>query len=131
MAYFAKVNIGIPPYEVVTIGEILKDHHIQALGEERLNELVKENALGVQRDASPTPATAPAEEQPEEENAAEEAEQDETEGETVEAAEETGGEETEELALPMDELVNDAPAEDTVETSKKKGRKKKNEDQDA
>ena len=125
MAYFAKVNIGIPPFGVVTFGEMLKDEHIQALGSERVAELVKEKALGVQNDACPAPAPIPAEDHPEETMTADEAEQ--TDG--AEEPDETD-EEGDELNLPMDELVNDAP-EDTGETTKKKGRKKKNEDQDA
>ena len=129
MAYFAKANIGIPPFGVVTFGEMLKDEHIQALGSERVAELVKEKALGVQNDACPAPVPIHAEDHPEETMTADEAEQTDDAEEPEEEADETE-EEGDELNLPMDELVNDAP-EDTGETPKKKGRKKKNEDQDA
>ena len=134
--YFAKANIGIPPYGIVTVGEVLKDHHIEALGSERVAEMLKEKVLGVQRDTDPVPAPLPIEESPEESGTAEEAEQQNDNGETKEEAdeaEEETGEEADELVLPMDELVKDAPEEtgSKPDEKAKKGRAKQHEDQDA
>ncbi len=133
--YFAKVNIGIPPYGIVTVGEVLKDHHIEALGSERVAEMLKEKALGVQHDTDPAPAPLPIEENHEEADAAEDAEQQDSVSETGEETDEADGseEEADELVLPMDELVKDAPEEAVSKPAQntRKGKAKKNENQDA
>ena len=123
--YFAKSNIGIPPYGIVTVGEVLKDHHINALGSERVEEMLKENVIGVQHDTETEPATIPMEEHTENTNSAKEAEKQEDKGETEEEADE--------LVLPMDGLVKDAPEETgkKPEKNEKKGRAKQSENQDA
>ena len=60
MQYYAKVNTASPATGFISIGEVLTEKQAAALGEEKLNELVKDNVLGVCADENkPAPASEP------------------------------------------------------------------------
>lgn len=51
--------IGAPGFGLLTPGEVLTEAHVRALGEERLNELVKSHALDVMVTRDEQPPVAP------------------------------------------------------------------------
>ena len=60
MQYYAKVNTASPATGFISIGEVLTEKQAAALGEEKLNELVRNNVLGVCADENkPAPASEP------------------------------------------------------------------------
>ena len=60
MQYYAKVNTASPATGFISVGEVLTEKQAAALGEEKLNELVRDNVLGVCADENkPAPASEP------------------------------------------------------------------------
>ena len=83
MEYYAKVHTASPATGFITMGEILTAKQAEALGDEKIRELIDRGVLG-EVDASPTlraeePVTEPVEKSPEitveAEGAAEESEE--------------------------------------------------------
>lgn len=95
--YFAKANIGIFGQGLVTFGEILNEKQLTALGHERVQELVRDGALGIQEDAPPA---APKDEPPKPESEAEPQETDQEQ----ETPPDTG-EEMPDLGISPDDLM--------------------------
>lgn len=112
-SYFAKANIGIFGQGLVTPGEILNEKQLAAIGSERVEEMVREGAMGFQEEAPPSSPVK--EKQPEE---AQEAAHETDETENPEESEEP------DLNLSPDEVVVEeaAPKADKPE----KGGKGKN-----
>lgn len=57
MQYCAIVNTATPATGLITVGEVLTDRQAAALGEEKLEELVRVGVLRVMRDAPSAPET--------------------------------------------------------------------------
>lgn len=115
--YFAKAYIGIPG-GMATYGEALTEKQLEALGEERVHELVKNGCLGVHDAPDPAPVQesilppASDDEDAEDVGQAEPPEDDDGE-ETDEAPEESLD------AVAMDDLIDDQPEAEPEKPAKK------------
>lgn len=104
MLYYAKVNTATPATGLITIGSVLTDKQVKALGEEKLAELVRENVIVAKSGQAST-------EEPEgstEETLAEDLEAKDPESATTES-EEYEDEDEEELPelSPTSDIVSD------------------------
>lgn len=115
MKYYAKTNTADPRTGFISTGEILTDAQVEALGEEKLQEMVARGVLGVQggtNKSAPKKPEKPAEPETEPEDEPEDAE------ETIDAEDEDD--------LPTldagDVIEDEAPAKPA---SKRGGRKGK------
>lgn len=119
MKYVAKVNTAGPRTGFISVGEILTDAQAEALGEDKLRDLVKRGVLG-------TMADQPSEEKHAPENA--DMETGEPEPAQPETADEESAEAADEEELPelslTDDLVSDGPEEESDNGAKKGGRRK-------
>lgn len=114
MQYYALVNTASPATGFISIGEVLTDKQAEALGDEKIVELVREKVL------APCGAEKPAEEE-QTEPAAEETQQPEPDDEE-EAADGEDEEELPELEL-TEEIVKDQAEETPAEEPKICGRR--------
>ena len=115
MSYYAKVNTADPLIGFVNVGECLSNEQAEALGEEKIDELVKNGVLGVTRDhAYEAPKAQEAEPDADtstqdEDEAAEDSEEDEDEEDGIEPGD-------------MDDIVDEEPE---MKATPRKGRKGK------
>lgn len=116
MQYFAKVNTAGPKTGFISVGEILTEEQVEALGEEKLAELVAAQVLGELPD-DPEPTNATADKQDGDEDVPP------VPGDNGDGEDEADDENDDEEELPEleieDELVEDQP-----EAPKKGGRRK-------
>ena len=120
MKYYAKTHTGAPRVGFITRGEVLTKAQEEALGEERLRDMVERGTLGVMNDTEPErkaekPAEKPAKEP--------EPEQPEDGGETEEEEEELPelGDADDLISEAKEEPAPEKPAEKTTKSS---GRRK-------
>ena len=120
MQYFAKVNTAGPKMGFISVGEMLTDRQVEALGEEKLAELVAVGVLEEMAD-DPKPVSASTDTQGDDEDAHPATGND---GDDVDEADDDNDDE----ALPEleieDELVEDQPSESSANAPKKGGRRK-------
>ncbi|MBQ6960865.1 MAG: hypothetical protein IJP78_07820 [Clostridia bacterium] len=133
MKYSAKYNTADPKIGFVSVGEVLTDAQVKALGQEKIDELVKGGLLIEMRDAPKAETAAPVQEETRE-GEAEEREQDETEPEETGSGED---EEDEDAEIPepddMSDIVPEGEADkpEAAADSKRGRRKKANEGKDS
>lgn len=119
MQYYALVNTASPATGFITVGEVLTEKQAEALGAEKIAELVRERVL------APCDGEKPAEEErPDEKENAETAEAGPAPAPDDEQ-DESGGEDEELPELEItDEIVKDQAEEAPAEKPKKGGRRK-------
>ncbi len=110
MQYYARANTAHPAIGLISIGEVLTKEQAEALGAEKIAELLERGVLaacGGNPQAAPSPTPAP-----------------EPDGETSAQPEpDDDDEELPELEI-TDEIVNDQPEEEPSGKGKKGGRRK-------
>jgi len=120
MQYYAKVNTAGPKTGFISVGEMLTDKQVEALGEEKLAELVAVGVLEEMAD-DPKPVSASTDTQGGDEDT-HPATGDE--GDDVDE----GDDDNDDEALPEleieDELVEDQPSESSANAPRKGGRRK-------
>ena len=134
MKYCARYNTADPKIGFVSVGEVLTDKQAEALGKEKIDELVKDGlliAVGGTPEAEPhTPAQEEAGEDEAEEQGQTEADPDELDGDGED-------EEDEDAEIPvgddMDDIVpgDEADKPEAAADSKRGRRKKANEGKDS
>lgn len=120
MQYYAKVNTAGPKTGFISVGEMLTDRQVEALGEEKLAELVAVGVLEEMAD-DPKPVSASTDTQGDDEDTHPATGDD---GDDVDE----GDDDNDDEALPEleieDELVEDQPSESSANAPKKGGRRK-------
>lgn len=123
MEYYAKTNTGSPETGFITAGEYLTKKQAEALGEEKLRDMVKRGVLGVTGE-SPRRPEPPAEKDAQEpDTEPEAAAEDADEPEEAEEPEETEEAEDDLPALDAGDVIADEPP--AKPASKRGGRKAK------
>ncbi len=121
MTYFAKTNTADPRTGFISVGEILTDAQADALGEDKLNELVKRGVLGVSGGAEkPKSEQATPPEGSNQITPSEKSEDNEPEDEPEEAAEDEEAEGDLPTLDAEDVILDEAP----VKSATKRGGRK-------
>lgn len=118
MTYYAKTNTADPRTGFISTGEILTDAQVDALGEEKLTELVERGVLGIQGGtAKPAPKKPAPVDEPDDEPEDEPEEADE-----AEEAEEADDEDDLPTLDAGDVIEDEAPAKPTTKRGGRKGK---------
>jgi len=121
MKYYAKTNTATPATGFITVGEVLTEKQAEALGEEKLRDMVKRGVLGATGESPrrPEPPAEKVKDAPDPESEPEEQIEEEAEAEAAEEAEDA---EDELPALDAGDVIEDEPP---AAPKKRGGRKAK------
>lgn len=124
MQYYAKVNTADPRTGFISVGEYLTEKQVDALGTEKIAELVECGVLAASGDIPEAASPALANEQGQEETPPANEQEEAPTDHNADEADESDGDEDELPELDMTEdIVNDRP-EEPAPAPKKGGRRK-------
>lgn len=120
MQYYAKVNTAGPATGFIAVSEMLSEKQVEALGEEKVAELVSRGVLGIfggGNKAAAEPAETP-------DDFTDEGDRDEHDADTDDSEDVDNEEELPDLDFTED-MVEDEPEEQPAPEPKRKGGKRK------